>query len=375
MPGIYIHIPFCKQACHYCDFHFSVSLQRKNAFIEALVQEIKLQEDYFLKSDVVSSVYFGGGTPSILSGDEIKRLVDDTKKINAVPDDAEITLEANPDDLTKEKLNSLKAAGVNRLSIGIQSFSDTDLKFMNRVHDSRMALDSVKSAQEVGFSNITIDLIYGTPTLSNEQWIRNLQIAFALDVPHLSCYSLTVEPQTALAQFIKKGKVSPVDEEKSAEQFEILMQLAADSGFEQYEISNFAKDKMYSLHNSNYWRNEKYLGLGPSAHSYNRLSRQWNVSSNARYIESLAKNKIPFEREELTTTQRYNEYILTSLRTVWGCSTEVVSREFGELFTTHFNQSVTVFIEKGWVEKNETVYQLTKAGKFFADKIAAELFR
>ena len=330
MPGIYIHIPFCKQACHYCDFHFSVSLQKKDAFIRALLEEIRLQKNYLISTDSkpspVSTIYFGGGTPSILSAQEIKNILDEIKKNYPVKEDAEITLEANPDDLTKEKLKSLKDTGINRLSIGIQSFSDADLKFMNRVHDSKMALDSIKAAQDTGFSNLTIDCIYGTPTLSDEQWIHNLKTALELGIPHLSCYSLTVEPRTALAQFIKTGKVPPVEEAKAASQFELLMQFADDNNYEQYEISNFAKNKMYSLHNSNYWKNENYLGLGPSAHSYNGTSRQWNVASNSAYIESLHQHKIPFEKEELTITQQYNEYILTSLRTIWGCDLQLFKR-------------------------------------------------
>lgn len=382
MPGIYVHIPFCKQACHYCDFHFSVSLQKKDAFIGALQQEIRLQRDYFQTpadpsnpSPLVSTIYFGGGTPSLLSSGEIKNILDEIRKNYSVSADAEITLEANPDDLTKEKLKSLKDAGINRLSIGIQSFSDEDLLFMNRVHDSKMAYDSIKAAQDAGFSNITIDFIYGTPTLSDKQWILNLQTAFELGIPHLSCYSLTVEPQTALAQFIKKGTVPALDEAKSAAQFELLMQITADHGYEQYEISNFAKNNMYSLHNSNYWRNEKYLGLGPSAHSYNGMSRQWNVASNTVYIDALHQHKIPFEKEELTIAQQYNEYILTSLRTMWGIRPEVMNNRFGEDFTTYFIQLAGGFIDKEWMDKNNGAYLLTKQGKLFADRISAELFR
>jgi len=379
MPGIYLHIPFCKQACHYCDFHFSVSLEKKDALLNTLLKEIELQKNYFsasprMESVGVRTIYFGGGTPSLLSGSEIKKILGRISDFHSVSSDAEITLEANPDDLTKEKLDSLRDAGINRLSIGIQSFSDIDLKFMNRVHDSKQALASVKAAQEAGFDNITIDLIYGTPNLSNEQWIQNLHTAFSLNVPHLSCYSLTIEPRTALAQFIKKGKVPPTDEQKSVDQFEILMNLAAENGFEQYEISNFAKDKKYSLHNSSYWKNEPYLGLGPSAHSYNGTTRQWNISNNSLYIQSLEKNIIPFEQEELTLSQRYNEYILTSLRTVWGCDANLIEKKFGEKILNDFIESVKEPVQKKWIEKNKTVFKLTSTGKFFADKIASDLF-
>ena len=386
MPGIYIHFPFCKQACHYCDFHFSVSMQKKTAFLEALDKEIKLQKNYFLNSrgaqdsvkekpEMVTTIYFGGGTPSLFSSDEITAILDALIKNYAISEDAEVTMEANPDDMTYASLKSWLAAGINRLSVGIQSFADEDLKFMNRAHDAGMAVASLKTAQDAGFKNISLDLIYGTPTLSNNQWIQNLQMAFTSGVPHLSCYSLTVEAKTALAQFIKAGKILPLDEIKSAEQFELLMTLATENGYEQYEISNFAKNKLYSIHNSNYWKNDKYLGLGPSAHSYNGISRQWNAANNSNYIESIKANRIPCEMEMLTDTQRYNEYILTSLRTIWGCDSEIITTRFGEDFTAHFNQSIMDYISKGWIEKNNAIYVLTGEGKYFADKIAAGLFR
>jgi oxygen-independent coproporphyrinogen-3 oxidase len=379
MSGIYIHIPFCKQACHYCDFHFSVSLNNKDAFLKALTKEIYLQRNYFSELQTPNSqlqtIYLGGGTPSLLSSDEIKNILYNLAKNYELGKNPEITLEANPDDLTKEKLASLKEAGVNRLSIGIQSFSNDDLRFMNRAHNSVQAHESVKTAQDAGFSNITIDLIYGTPTLSHEQWLQNLETAFALNVPHLSCYSLTVEPKTALAQFISKGKVPALDETKSAEQFELLMQMAADNSFEQYEISNFAKNKMYSQHNTNYWRNKKYLGLGPSAHSFNGVLRQWNISNNAAYINLLSENKIPFETEVLTITQQYNEYVLTSLRTMWGSDINIIIERFGKSFADQFNKSVVQFIHNGWIEKHEDIFVLTRQGKFFADKVAMELFQ
>jgi len=375
MSGIYIHIPFCRQSCHYCDFHFSVSLNKKEAFLEALNKEIALQKNYLqAEKDPVKTVYFGGGTPSLLSGEEIKKIIREISLYYPLSSVSEITLEANPDDLNPEKLNDLKEAGINRLSIGIQSFSDEDLKYMNRVHHARQALDAVKNAQAAGFSNITIDLIYGVPTLSNEQWKKNLAIAMELNVPHLSCYSLTIEPRTALARLINKGKTAAPDEQRSAEQFELLMQISEANGYEQYEISNFAKDGMYSLHNSSYWRGEKYLGLGPSAHSYNGVSRQWNKANNTLYIRSLPDDKIPFELETLTTKQHYNEYVLTALRTKWGCSLSYISKEFGEDFKIHFDQSSKKFIDQGWIEMKAGTYLLTQEGKFFADKIAAELF-
>ncbi|MCX6290502.1 MAG: radical SAM family heme chaperone HemW [Bacteroidetes bacterium] len=373
MSGIYIHIPFCRQACYYCDFHFSVSWKRKDDFVQALLKEIELQKN-FLANEKISSVYFGGGTPSILSADELKKILFTLSKYHSIADDAEMTLEANPDDLTKEKIKDIGETGINRLSIGIQSFSDEDLKFMNRVHDSKQAIESVKSAQDAGFRNITIDLIYGTPTLADEQWVKNLEQAFALDVPHLSCYALTVETQTALAQFIKKGKVAPVDEAKAAAQFEILMKRSSQKGFEQYEVSNFAKAQMYSRHNSSYWRNEKYLGLGPSAHSYNGVSRQWNVANNHLYIEAINKGSVPFEEEILTAVQKYNEYVLTSLRTRWGCDVMKIKNEFGEKFGEYFSKTADDFIRQQWMENRDRVYVLTHKGKFFADRISSDLF-
>ena len=382
MAGIYIHIPFCKQACHYCDFHFSTSLKSKNDFIDGLIKEISLQQHYLSPSSsgrlgegLLSSIYFGGGTPSLLSADEIKRILDEIRKHHNVATDAEITLEANPDDLNKEKLRGYKEAGINRLSIGIQSFADEDLQLMNRAHNSREANECVHIAADSGFTNITVDLIYGIQTLSNEQWIKNLETAFALPVNHLSCYCLTVEERTALADFIRKGKLKNVDDEKASQQFDILIKMAADKGFEQYEISNFAKDQHYSKHNSSYWRGEKYLGLGPSAHSYDGVSRQWNVRNNYQYIEAIRQGHVPFEKEVLTPTQKFNEYILVSLRTMWGCNLEKIKNDFGEKAAEDFYKSVSKFIADGFIESKEGNFILTHTGKFYADKIASELFQ
>ena len=292
MAGIYLHIPFCKQACHYCDFHFSTSMKMKDDFVNALRKEIAMQKDY-LKGEPVETIYFGGGTPSLLSYEELMMLLEEVHKHYALIDHPEITLEANPDDLTPKKLKELQRTSVNRLSIGTQSFHAEDLQFMNRAHTSEEAIACIKNAQDADFENLTIDLIYGTPTLSDEGWIKNLETAYSLDIPHLSCYCLTVETKTALADFIRKGKAQDVDEKKSSKHFELLLNEMKKHHYEQYEISNFCKDNKYSKHNSSYWLGMKYLGLGPSAHSYNGTTRQWNVSNNAKYIKSINENHIP----------------------------------------------------------------------------------
>ena len=387
MSGIYIHIPFCKQACHYCDFHFSTSLNTKDAFLSALKKEIELQKDY-LKTpspaekaesrsdrDEASTIYFGGGTPSLLSQKEILNLFDELNKHFAISEDAEITLEANPDDLTKEKISDLKQTPVNRLSIGIQSFSDQDLKFMNRAHNGEEADRSVKTAQDKGFENISIDLIYGTPTMSNEEWKKNLVKAFALNVPHISAYCLTVEARTPLADMVKKGKAQPVDEQKASEQFEIMLSEMKRNGFTQYEISNFCKGDSYSKHNSNYWKGEHYLGLGPSAHSFDGASRQWNVRNNNAYIKSLSEGKLDHEREVLTKEQKFNEYILTSLRTMWGTDLKKVEMNFGNDFLSHLLNETQTYFDSGILVKKENKLYLSDMGKLIADKIASDLFK
>lgn len=378
MSGIYIHIPFCKQACHYCNFHFSTSLKNKEAILRSLVKEIEMQREYLINQDgrpsEIKSIYFGGGTPSLLTPSEILLILDTINKYYPVNAEAEITLEANPDDLSRRKLADLKETPINRLSIGIQSFIEEDLRFMNRAHSAQEGYRSIVEAREAGFTNLTIDLIYGTPTLSNANWEKNLDTFFSLDIPHLSCYCLTVEDKTALASFVKNKKAADVDEEKAIRQFQILLEKIKEHGFEQYEISNFCKNEMYSQHNSNYWLKENYLGLGPSAHSYNGTSRQWNIANNARYIESINNNKVPCEKEELTLQQRFNEYILTSLRTIWGTDLEKVRAGFGESFYKNLSKDIQTHIRQGHiVQKDQNIY-LTDAGKLLTDKITSELF-
>lgn len=374
MAGIYIHIPFCKQACNYCDFHFSTSLKNKENFLKALSGEIVLRKEY-LKGESISTVYFGGGTPSMLTQEELLRIFDTLHANFKINDDAEITLEANPDDLTEQKITELKNTPVNRFSIGIQSFYDDDLKLMNRAHNSLEALHAVQFAQDQGFENISIDLIYGIPGLSEHKWRNNLQIAFALNVKHISAYCLTVEPKTALAHAVSTGAIKDVDEQQSVEQFEIMLEGMKTNDFIQYEISNFCKDGFYSRHNSNYWLKEKYLGLGPSAHSYDGVSRQWNVSNNALYINALEKDELNFEREELTTIQRFNEYVLTSLRTIWGTDLQYIGEHFGEASAAQGLKVAEKYIGSADLQYEENKLILTDKGKLIADRIASDLFQ
>lgn len=372
MAGIYIHIPFCKKACHYCDFHFSTSLQYKDELLQALAKEIRLQKAY-LDGEKVETIYFGGGTPSILSADEINLITGTITNLHTVAANAEITIEANPDDLNREKLRSFLNTDINRLSIGVQSFFNEDLTWMNRSHRAEEAENCVKRAQDLGFENLTADLIYGYPLLNDQKWKYNLDKVFELAIPHISSYSITVEPKTALASFIKKKKQPAMDEQQSAEQFSLLMGAMEQNGFEQYEISNFCKPGHYSKHNSNYWKGAKYLGVGPSAHSYNGETRQWNVANNAKYIKALELGNIPAETELLTENNRLNEYIMTSLRTIWGLELKKLDLIANGASKELLPEALR-FIDNGWIhQKNSTLF-LTQTGKLYADKIAAELF-
>lgn len=373
MAGIYIHVPFCKQACHYCNFHFSTSLRSKNDFITALLKEIRLQQSY-LQNEPVETIYFGGGTPSLLATEEIRAVSDALAAAFTIAPGVEITLEANPDDLSPEKLSQLRAAGINRLSIGVQSFFEEDLLWMNRAHNAEQSIRCIQEAHEAGFYNITIDLIYGTPGLTDEKWQHNVQQAITLDIPHLSCYALTVEPKTALDHFIKKNQRADVDTDQQARQFLLLMDWTERAGYEHYEISNFAKPGWRSRHNTAYWLGKKYLGLGPSAHSFNGESRQWNVANNALYIQALSKDELPSEKEILKPSDKLNEYIMTSLRTMEGLSLAHVSTQFGQEAglrivreSDKYLQGDKMMLEDGWL-------RLTKNGRLLADGIAADLF-
>lgn len=341
--------------------------------IEAILIELELQQDY-LGGAAIQSVYFGGGTPSLLDISELEQIFEKINRLHQVAPDAEITLEANPDDLTPEKLRDLKNyTPVNRLSIGIQSFADADLRWMNRAHTSAHARASLDDALSIGFHDLTIDLIYGSPTTPDEQWAENLRLAFEYGIPHLSCYCLTVEEGTALGTFVRRGQQAPMDEERAARQFEMLMESVAAKGYEHYEISNFALPGRYARHNTNYWRSESYLGVGPSAHSFDGLSRQWNVANNAQYINQLSEGKVPFEREVLTPVQRYNEYVMTSLRTMWGTDLEKI-RAMDTAFAKHFETEAQSFLEIGVLEQDGQTFRLSRAGKLLADRVAMELF-
>jgi oxygen-independent coproporphyrinogen III oxidase len=373
MAGLYIHIPFCKQSCHYCNFHFSTSTKNIQLMVDALIAEMVLRKDY-LQNEKITSVYFGGGTPSLLSIQQLELLFNNIYQLFIVDEHAEITLEANPDDLTKEKINLLKQTPINRLSIGIQSFFEEDLKWMNRAHNSQQARNSIQLAKDAGFKNITIDLIYGMPNLSDENWIKNIETAMSFGIDHISSYALTVEPQTALGHFIKQKKLPPLNEEQSARQFEILIDSLQQNNFEQYEISNFARNKKYAIHNSAYWKNEIYLGIGPSAHSFNKTSRSWNIANNAKYIHAIEANKPDFETEVLSTENQLNEYVMTGLRTIWGCDLQHIEKSFGKQFSEIILPKINQKVADGLIEINVTNFKLTRKGKLFADGIASDLF-
>ena len=373
MAGIYLHIPFCKQKCHYCNFFSVATLSRKDAFVAALLKEIELRKDY-LQGENVNTIYFGGGTPSLLHISDIALIIEHLTRHFSIDRHAEITLEANPDDINEEKARQWKGAQVNRLSIGIQSFFDDDLQYLNRVHHANQSYQAMQDVKNTGFDNLTIDLIYGIPTLTDDKWAKNLDIFFSLDIPHLSAYSLTVEQKTPLALLIEKGKYAPVDENFSIGHFRMLQEQMKARDFIHYEISNFAKEGYYSKHNSLYWLGGNYLGLGPSAHSFNGHSRQWNISNISKYIQLDNFHTSVEEKEVLTIEQRYNEYVMTSLRTVWGCDTVHIRNVLGEKFESYFVDNSIVFLEKGHLFQDGTKYFLTDEGKLFADGIAAELF-
>lgn len=373
MAGIYLHIPFCKKACHYCDFHFSTSAKYKDEMLNALRNEIKLRRQY-LGNEKIETIYFGGGTPSVLDSEDIHALIGEITSTFDVYDHAEITLEANPDDLHAQKVKELRQTPLNRFSIGVQSFYEEDLKWMNRAHNATEAESSVKRVQDAGFENITVDLIYGFPLLSNIKWEQNIRKLLELGIPHISSYSMTVEPKTALAMFIAKGKEKAMNENQSSEQFMTLINRLTEAGFEHYEISNFAKPGMYSKHNSNYWEGVNYLGIGPSAHSFNGESRQWNIANNHRYISEIQENKIPAELEFLTPENRINEYIMTSLRTSKGMDLNFIAKKFGTEYSNRIQKELEVFVEKDWLSINDKKVILNLEGKLFADLIASELF-
>ena len=384
--GIYIHIPFCKQACHYCDFHFSTSMKKKEEMVLALAKELQLRKNEFqVDSEFsgVETIYFGGGTPSVLTVDEIQFLIDTVREHYAVAQNPEITLEANPDDLSEENLIAFAEIGINRLSIGVQSFFEEDLKLMNRAHDSAQAKKCLEIATRY-FDNISLDLIYGIPDpsqngeqakqMTNERWQQNIETALSFGIPHISSYALTVEPKTALNKLIQTGKVASPNDEVAQEHFMILVETLEANGFVHYELSNFGKENYFSRNNSAYWLGKKYIGICPSAHSYDGDSRSWNVANNALYLKSLQNDELPNEVEKLTLEDRYNEYIMTGLRTIWGVSLVRIEQEFGAQYLDYLKQQSQKFIVDGLLSITDDILKPTLKGKFLTDGIASDLF-
>jgi oxygen-independent coproporphyrinogen-3 oxidase len=370
--GIYIHIPFCKQACHYCDFHFSTSLKKKGEMVLAIAKEIAMRKSEF-EDEIIETIYFGGGTPSILQISDLKFLIDEVYKHYKISVNPEITIEANPDDLSGNRIIELSNTRINRLSIGIQSFFEEDLQLMNRAHNSAEAKKCLEIATQY-FDNISVDLIYGTPGMSNESWLQNIQTVLDLNIPHISSYALTVEPKTALHKFIKDGIIPQLDDGVAHEQFLILVDTLEKNKFIHYELSNFGKENYFSRNNSAYWLGKKYIGIGPSAHSYDGKNRSWNVSNNAIYLKSIAENTLPSETETLSETDRYNEYVMTGLRTIWGVSLAKIETEFGERHLKYLIQNAQKHIDNAKLIVENNVLRTTRKGKFFCDGIASDLF-
>ena len=372
MSGIYIHIPFCKKACHYCNFHFSTNQNSKSAFVKAVCRELVLRKSEYVSKEI-QSIYFGGGTPTVLEVSELVMILQVIYKHYKVSDTPEITLEANPDDLDLEKIKALSQTKINRLSIGIQSFHESDLSAMNRAHNA----DEAKKCLEIAttyFDNITIDLMFGMPTMTVEHWRQNLQTAFAYGIKHLSCYALTVEPKTALEHFIRKGSHPPMDDELSAKHFEVLVEETSKQGLTHYETCSFGHSGYFSRHNISYWLGKTYMGVGPSAHSFDGAKRSWNVSNNSKYIKALEADELPFESEVLSVENRFNEYIMTGLRTIWGISLEKIETDFGTKIKEQLLQDSKKFITSNTLEIEDDHIKITHAGKFLSDGIASDLF-
>ena len=373
LASIYIHIPYCKQRCVYCDFHFSIIQKDKLEMLKCIKIEIANRKDY-LNNELIDTLYFGGGTPSILEKSEITGILKHLHNTFNISTNAEITIECNPDDLTLDKLKALKQIGINRLSIGVQSFKDKDLEFMKRSHNANEAINSIKLAQNIGFNNITIDLIYGLPDQSIADWEQNIKQAFDLDIQHLSAYALTVENKTILSQMVKKNKIKILSDTKVIKQFNILQNKAEEKGFIHYEISNFGKKGFFSKHNSGYWKSIHYLGIGPSAHSYNGYIRSSNISSNKKYIRNINLRLDYFEDEFLSESEQYNEYIYTSLRTIWGIDIDTIAKKYSEGILSHFQDEISKWENKKFITSDKKKYTLTRSGKSFADMIASDLF-
>ncbi|MEX0881910.1 MAG: radical SAM family heme chaperone HemW [Cyclobacteriaceae bacterium] len=373
MSGIYIHIPFCKKACHYCDFHFSTNSQYMTELVDMICEELLLRKNFLNLEKAVETLYFGGGTPSLLPLDKIQQILSTIYK-NYPLNLKEITLEANPDDLQKEKLNGYLDMGINRLSIGIQSFQDPVLSFYNRSHNASESLQAIDRARNSGFDKLSIDLIFGYPHQDHEIWKNDLKIALDQVPDHISSYCLTIEPKTALGIWAKKGKFQPASEDFQAEQFEILQEAMENSGYLQYEISNFAKPGAFSIHNSNYWKGIPYLGVGPSAHSFDGADRGHNLSNNLLYIKSLAQRKLPYQHDSLTTTDNINEYVLTSIRTIWGIDNNYLKKRYQLDFLAEKSRELAFLGQQDVITIRDQHVYLTKKGKLLADYIASKLF-
>ncbi|MTI21252.1 radical SAM family heme chaperone HemW [Fulvivirga sp. RKSG066] len=373
MAGIYIHIPFCKQACYYCDFHFSTNQTLKAEMVNAICQELVIQKNY-VEGKPIETIYFGGGTPSLLTQQQTEQILATVYDHYQVSSQPEVTLEANPDDLSEKKLNELKALGVNRLSIGIQSFDDEVLRFLNRAHDSGEAFKCIENARTVGIDNLSIDLIYAIPDRNSELWTKDLQAATNLEPSHISSYCLTIEPDTIFGRKREKGKFKDVSDDKAADQFEILINHLSEKGYEQYEVSNFCLPGRESKHNSSYWKQEAYLGVGPSAHSYNRVNRQFNVSHNKKYLDALAVNNIPFTLDALSQKDKINDYLLTTLRTKWGADLQRLKMEFGYDLLTDQADYINNLLEQQNAQVMNNHLVLSKKGLLLADLISSDLF-
>jgi oxygen-independent coproporphyrinogen-3 oxidase len=371
MAGIYIHIPFCKKLCFYCDFYHLISSDENSAFVHALLKEASLRQDY-LGTEPVSTIYFGGGTPSLFSIKELGTIINQINKLFRVEENCEITIELNPDDVNPDYLAGLKKLNINRISLGIQSWRDSDLKMLNRRHDSAQAAMALKETFKRGFENVTIDLIYGIPGMGIREWASNLDMSFSFDIKHMSAYHLTFETGTVFGKMLEKGLITEIDEEESTSLFNILIEKAESAGFIHYEISNFGKSGYFSIHNSNYWKQVIYLGLGPSAHSFNGYSRQWNVRDLKGYIKSVNDGKSFFESEELDTKARFNEYIMTSLRTMWGIDLEYVERTFEKEGYDYVVNLSGKFRDYGLMKQDKKTLVLTNQGKMISDNIISE---
>ena len=372
MSGIYIHIPFCRKACHYCNFHFSTQIEQIDEFVGSLVKEITLQQNYL--GSPIETIYLGGGTPSLLDQRHLDKIITSLQKHYALSNIIEFTLEPNPDAINITKIKTWKSVGINRLSIGIQSFQKEALTWMNRAHSTAQSIQAIEHAKAGGIHNLSTDLIYGTPHLSDEHLIKDMELLKSFNIPHISCYALTVEEKTALYSLIQKKKIENIDTEKQARHFEMIVETLNNDGYEHYEISNFSKPGQRSLHNSNYWKGIPYLGLGPSAHSFNGNSRQWNISNNQLYTKSIEQGMVPFEIENIDEVTAYNEYMMISLRLLEGVEMEQIEKRFGSAYSQHTKDVLETFLVNGKIETTLKGFTIAKDARFLADGIASDFF-